>query len=653
MAGTAFPGTPTAQWHAFRFLAEAIDAKDPYTLGHVERVARYALKLFDNLPGPGSAEAREKLLAASLLHDIGKIRVPSAVLLKPGALDAVERQEIELHPAQGVAILGAGELSERIGPAIRAHHEKLDGSGYPDRLRGDAIPPEARIIAVADIFDACTSKRIYRKDQSALSDAKTLGILRDEAARGKLDESFVQAFCRAYEKGEIHLARASAYAHASDPFITSAGGEARTMLQIARDTYRVVLENGAELGLKLAPAMRHRMAVRLATIANLQGDGAAALQALAEVTRIESEASDRSKLEVDAPALQRALALKLLGRKREAFAAATELLEHVDEDWLRATVELLCADICVDRKRYQEAERHQDLAASALQRMRSVLAADGAGSPYGVELRWWNPGRVALLEAQLHVLKLRRARHLGEPSVENYAKAAIDFCNLHGCRRETSIAHAELARSCSARGDFDRATFLFEREIVRATLAGDSLDRLRRTCWLAECLSRKAACLEHGSEAEALVKRAFALLDQCECDGESGPGAASLSRAWQLHMARIIVDWNGGQRGHAADTARALQEALGNNEEVDATAPRLIADFVVAASEGDVERLIAVANRAAESHDAVRETEVLAELTTAVPGESAYSERLRSLVQRWNGTFWLRGHPAYASLFID
>lgn len=149
-----------------RALTAAIDAKDPYTSGHSERVARIAVRLAEELGMP--PQKRGDLYLAGLLHDVGKIGVDDGLLKKAGKLTPEEYQRVQKHPEIGVTILRDLRKLRHILPVVRHHHESLDGSGYPDRLAGENIPLEARILAVADSFDAMSSSRPYRKRLSPL-----------------------------------------------------------------------------------------------------------------------------------------------------------------------------------------------------------------------------------------------------------------------------------------------------------------------------------------------------------------------------------------------------------------------------------------------------------------------------------------------------
>lgn len=141
-------------------LALAIDAKDQYTHQHILRVQRYAVAAAKHL-GLTGVEL-EAINTGALLHDIGKLGVPEYVLLKPGRLTDDEFEKIKKHPEIGAAILDPVEFPWPVLPVVRSHHEKWDGSGYPDGLKGEDIPRTARILAVADVYDALTSSRSYR-----------------------------------------------------------------------------------------------------------------------------------------------------------------------------------------------------------------------------------------------------------------------------------------------------------------------------------------------------------------------------------------------------------------------------------------------------------------------------------------------------------
>ncbi len=141
-------------------LAKTIDAKDKYTNGHSMRVAKYSRMIAERLNF--SEEEQENLYHMAMLHDIGKIGVPDAIINKPSGLTNEEYYVIKSHPSMGADILSEMPEFEDIGIGARWHHERYDGSGYPDGLKGEDIPLNARIISVADAYDAMTSNRSYR-----------------------------------------------------------------------------------------------------------------------------------------------------------------------------------------------------------------------------------------------------------------------------------------------------------------------------------------------------------------------------------------------------------------------------------------------------------------------------------------------------------
>ena len=149
---------------ALEALSATVDARDTYTAGHSRRVRELAFAIGSELSL--SAEELETLNQAALLHDIGKIAVPDAVLLKHGPLDAGEWLLMRGHPQEGARIIEKLGYLGNVVPAIRHHHERPDGQGYPDGLAGEAIPMAARIIHVADALDAMTTRRVYREAMS-------------------------------------------------------------------------------------------------------------------------------------------------------------------------------------------------------------------------------------------------------------------------------------------------------------------------------------------------------------------------------------------------------------------------------------------------------------------------------------------------------
>lgn len=169
-------------------LAEAIEAKDPYTKGHCGRVAAYSLVLAKEAGYP--ADGLETLEFGAFLHDIGKIGIKDAVLLKPGPLDDAEWVHMREHPVKGYEIASKIEMLKPIIGAVRNHHERWDGSGYPDKMKGEEIPIAARIVAIADAFDAMATDRPYK---AALPLEECEAVLRKTA--GKMyDPELIEVF---------------------------------------------------------------------------------------------------------------------------------------------------------------------------------------------------------------------------------------------------------------------------------------------------------------------------------------------------------------------------------------------------------------------------------------------------------------------------
>jgi HD-GYP domain-containing protein (c-di-GMP phosphodiesterase class II) len=191
-------------------LAAAIDGKDPYTRGHSERVARFSLAIGESLGLPD--DEMEKLRISALLHDVGKIAIEDNILKKPAALTEEEFEIMKQHPQKGYKIMSQIPAMKDFLPGMYMHHEMMDGRGYPQGLKGDEIPMQARIVSVADTFDAMTTDRPYQKGME-LPDA----ITRIKTFVGtRYDPKVVDALVEACESGQITPGRVRLSQRAKD-----------------------------------------------------------------------------------------------------------------------------------------------------------------------------------------------------------------------------------------------------------------------------------------------------------------------------------------------------------------------------------------------------------------------------------------------------
>jgi putative two-component system response regulator len=170
-------------------LALSIEAKDPYTQGHCDRLSKYSVALAEQLKLP--EEIQVALRRAGIVHDIGKVAVPEHILLKPGPLTPEERKIMEQHPLTGERICAPLKSFRRVLPIIRYHHEKLNGSGYPDGLKGEEIPLTARVLQTVDIYDSLTTDRPYRK---AFAPQAAFAMMNEEVKKGWWDGSLLNEF---------------------------------------------------------------------------------------------------------------------------------------------------------------------------------------------------------------------------------------------------------------------------------------------------------------------------------------------------------------------------------------------------------------------------------------------------------------------------
>jgi len=169
------------------------EAKDPYTHGHSNRVAEYSVAIAKAMKLP--TEEQKLIKRAAILHDLGKIGIPDEILQKPGPLTGQEWLLMRRHPEIGESIIKPIGSLQQLCDIIRHHHEKLDGSGYPDGLKGDEITPLVRITAIADIYDALTSDRPYR---TKLTSQEVYAELRK--MKGKIDQDIVEIFIEALQE---------------------------------------------------------------------------------------------------------------------------------------------------------------------------------------------------------------------------------------------------------------------------------------------------------------------------------------------------------------------------------------------------------------------------------------------------------------------
>ena len=178
-------------------LAKALEARDDNTSSHSLNVTRYSMLLGEHL---GLDEEKLRALSqGALLHDLGKIGIPDNILKKPGDLDDDEFEIIKKHPMMTTEILDSLETSDHFAAIARSHHERWDGAGYPDGLYGEDIPLLARIVAIADAWDAMTSNRVYR---DAMSENIALDIFEREKNSGQWDPYLVDKFLKLMRQGK-------------------------------------------------------------------------------------------------------------------------------------------------------------------------------------------------------------------------------------------------------------------------------------------------------------------------------------------------------------------------------------------------------------------------------------------------------------------
>lgn len=184
--------------HSLFVIAWMVEARDPYTGGHLWRVSQYC-RLLAQHAGLTNAEAA-RLAVGGFLHDLGKVGVPDAILNKPGRLNEEEMATIKTHPEVGARVLARHPLAPLAQMAVLHHHERIDGTGYPASLAGDAIPLDARVVAICDAFDAMTSARPYRR---GIDSNRALAVI-DEHKGRQFDHRFAEHFVALAEGGRLN-----------------------------------------------------------------------------------------------------------------------------------------------------------------------------------------------------------------------------------------------------------------------------------------------------------------------------------------------------------------------------------------------------------------------------------------------------------------
>ena len=179
-------------------LATMIEARDGHSEGHCYRMANYAAALGRRLNL--DADDLQALRRGGMLHDIGMLAIPESVILKSGPLDPVEFDVVKTHTTVGDSLCANLRSLQAVRPIVRHHHERRDGSGYPDRLHGDEIPLLAQIISIVDVYDAVTTRRAYQSSKSA---DEAIGILRSEVDKGWRDHDLVEEFVTLIADGKL------------------------------------------------------------------------------------------------------------------------------------------------------------------------------------------------------------------------------------------------------------------------------------------------------------------------------------------------------------------------------------------------------------------------------------------------------------------
>lgn len=626
---------------AIRYLTEAVDSKDPYTYGHMDRVARYCMKILDHLPEKrDDNEFRERLVTAALLHDVGKIKTPPEILLKKGRLEPTETLEMRMHSIHSESILGAGALKSRIGLIVRAHHEKLNGTGYPDGLTAEAIPLEARIIHVADVFDARTSGRIYRKKAKTDAYRDVISEFEEFAGQGEVDAQVVRALKQAYENCELQMVKASSYSRVLTPKVALSGGDKRPVFLIAQ---AILAESLAVLSKKLKTAepsarqdletIRIRVLIRLATLSNLQGLANDALKYLARIKATNLLPDYQNKI-----LIQKAYAYRELGNLKHSLSLAKSIPDRSLPPWFRAALYILLAKLYLEYNEMDKVTLYLTKARRVILKMQQERNAELLCSPLGAYLKWWNPDRIAWMLGNLELIKTRQIIKEGKKHARQSCLQTIDFFEMHSQILPASNGRMLLGCILSAEGDFAKAIFYFEREIKLANLLGDQNGKLLRTLHLTEAYIRQAFCNQENLRTGESYHEALKLLKGMEDSHKNIPPDLHC----RLLMLRALLFHYAGCGKAAEYQARKLLQFYAAHTDPGYIEAVLMAHFVIAVHQSSALSVFTdLAEQAKQHYLPLRQLEILSRASSLYPSDTSLRDIVSALRDKLGSPLWL------------
>jgi tetratricopeptide (TPR) repeat protein len=558
---------------ALRYLGVAIDAKDAYTRGHAERVTLYSRAVARALEGRDHEALVGQVTLAGQLHDVGKVWVPDAVLRKPGGLSTDEWYEMKQHPVLGEYLISSSLLLRDARAGVRGHHERVDGRGYPDGLKGDAIPELSRILSVCDAFDAMTLQRVYRP--TVLTDAKALEELR-RCSGTQFDPEVVETLARTMAAGEILLARGQYYESEKEP----------GAWEQAAACYRRALESAdrsdpdrpARIGLTLGRLLaRQRREEAIACLERALGSaGAPALRAeaatelaLAHYNRGNLDQALRCSEQAQGPALSAHLASRaahlraLVHARRKERPAALARLEAAERGFREGLAELEAAgpgrDAWQLMHRFERAREQELRIAEILDSRATVLLdlgdCDGAarsaqasldlksrhGDFYGSSISLSTAGLISMWKGELEQARssfqraLRLAEMVGDLGGQNVVRNRLGELLVRSGDADRAIEHLHLGLSLAERQGRELAKCYSCVGLARAFLAKGDLERSRH-------YAEQALAVESGARIEV---GALAHLARAEARARLGDAAGArgdFARAEEI-LRPLDVPW--------------------------------------------------------------------------------------------------------------
>ena len=544
--------------------------------------------------------------------------------------------------------MGNGELLEWIGDIIKYHHEKLDGTGYPEGLKKDEIPLASRIISIADIFDALTSPRIYRKESRKFTDYEAIEILRKDAHRSILDKNVLAAFEKAYYRCDILLSKATSYSKLKNPYLLQSEGdssESYSLAYSALDSALKVLEiNKSNLDDNLRKLLQKKIQIRLATIANLQGESSKALKILEKTEYLQLDKSN-NKFN-----LQKAIAFRELSDFQSSQQILKQIIENENEEKVLVLSYLCLTKISLNSHNLEKLKRYLKKTESLLLSLKDKLNYDMKKSPLGTKLRWWDDDNIAEIEGSLIIINTRLNRRLCKKEALESAKKGIDFFEAQGSIKHIYKAKLELAQILSNQGSQNDAIFWYKHAIEIFILLGDHLNLFLSKMLLATSYLRIIATSSKDKTFE-YENKVSEILDELEENKWMEKIPNNLIKTCEIFRSLFYFYTDDIEK--AKESAIRIKNIISHKKKRGFTKPGIISNFIIFCStNASYDEFIELSKYSRDSFYVIHELEILSETIIRFPNKSkSIMKRFIEIYNSMGKKCWLEKQNRYKKIF--